>query len=152
MVKRGERKKQAKSTVSLVILMAARSELFIFGTLQGLGPQAKLLHFSSLRPGEVPRLNVQHCYNIRKQILRISKLPTVTSIFSFLDYNFSSISHGTAAPSLIQPRKIHLQVEDHQRGRLSGWHNVNFDTSPHGKINISIILGGEKKKEKKKSA
>ena len=130
--------------------MAARSELFIFGTLQGLRPQAKLLHFSSLRPGEVPRLNVQHCYNIRKQILRISKLPTVTSIFSFLDYNFSSIS--TAAPSLIQPQKIHLQVEDHQRARLLGWHNVNFDTSPHGKINISIILGGGKKKEKKKSA
>ena len=37
------------------LLVAARSELFIFGTLQG--PQAELFHFSSLRLGEVPRLN-----------------------------------------------------------------------------------------------
>ena len=80
---------------------------------------------------------VEHCYHIRKQILRISKLPTVTSIFSLLD-NFSSIS--TAAPSLIQPRKIHLQVEDHQRGRLTWWHNVNFDTSPRPHVKISFII------------
>ena len=43
------------------LLVAARSDfffyLFIFGTLQG--PQAELFHFSSLRPGEVPRLNVE---------------------------------------------------------------------------------------------
>ena len=38
-----------------VSLVAARSELFISGTLQG--PQAELFHFSSLRLGEVPRLN-----------------------------------------------------------------------------------------------
>ena len=50
---------------------------------------------------------VGHCYHIRKQTFR---LPTVTIIFSLLgllDNNFS-----TAAPSLIQPQEIHLQVED----------------------------------------
>ena len=50
---------------------------------------------------------VGHCYHIRKQTFR---LPTVTinfSLLGLLDNNFS-----TAAPSLIQPQEIHLQVED----------------------------------------